>query len=871
MKLSLLTAISAALLLLAAASSHAQADEATELEEGAIRVELSGIGERDMFIRLAEDTLYLPFARFCEFLKVNSSTSADGDVLKGELPAGSPFSITRSTGLAEHDTIRLRFDSSLVREVDGEIYVNASLLADCLGITIRFNYTSLRLVIDPDDKIPAVRLKMDRRKYARLATAEALAVPEEVIDAPIQRELLGSMTLAWALAGNYEQKQGGGTGSLQLGGPFLYGLLNVRGSGRYQPQLPDSKPFTGSLDSWDWQMVFPDFDLLRRFSVGAVMWNGLPPQYEVSISNERLAPLEDYSMHELIGHTQPGWIVEMYESDQLVAVTQADSMGFYRFMVPAGGSIQREFASVGPHGERILEDRFLDFNPMLIPQGEVEYTLNATTEKLSMAAPITTNGVLRAGVLSWLSLGGKFSVASSSYPHISRDSMFVNLNADMWLGGATSMGLRYNPIHRAAWGELVTRLPGNLYMRANIDSIDFDDMSFRSRASFSSTTYSTFFYGATGTYARSTSDYTFGVTPQLSGSLLGLTGSVNTRFEWNKRWGSGTGELFEKPLNTTLIVSTAQVIAPITRWMSMTARGTYDHMNDRFGDVSLRATLRPFRQLGINVGWSGSVYEKWRKGIVSANLTFNFGTFQTRFGADYQENRSIYYANSSTRGATRFSSAGIDYSDQASMGNAAIIVRGFWDKNGNGIQDDDEPELNSPRATVRYGHASAVANDGRFLSIPVYRECVVEIDRASYIGEGLYPTVAQYDLYSLPSSVNVVRVPFAEGFEVSGECTVELPGGVHKVPGGVLNGLAIRLISTTGNIVIDGEVFDDGSVLISGVPAGEYKIELSDEQLAGRRIRLKEQLKPVHLSEDASTLPTIIFEPGLDASQSIGK
>jgi hypothetical protein len=799
-----------------------------------------------------------------------NSTSGDGKVLKGEIPAGSPFTISRVTSIAEHDTINLRFDPSLVREVEGEIYVNSSLLADCLGISMRFNYSSLTLVIDPDAKIPAVALKQDRRKYSRLATAEALDVPERAPDAPVRRQLLGSMTLAWALAGNYEQDQGAGTGSLQIGGPFLFGLLNVRGSARYQPQLPEVKPFAGAIDSWDWQIVFPNFPLLRRFSVSSMMWGGLPPEYDLSISNERLTPIEDATLHELSGHTQPGWTVEMYEYDQLVGVTQADSLGYYRFMVPASGSVQRTFASVGPHGERILEERLLDFNPSLLPLGDVEYTLNATAQQLSIKSPMNINGVLRAGVASWLSLGGRFSLVSSSLPKISRDSIVPSLDADLWLGGASSMGLRYNPMAHAAWSELVTRIPGNLYVRANLDSFDIDDMTFRSRASVTGT-FGSLFLGSSATYSKGAADHTIGVTPQISGSLLGVSLSLNSRMEWSSRWGSGNGDVFDKPITSRTLISTAQLITPVTRWASLSVRESYDHLNNSFGDLSVKATIRPFRAVGLNLGWTGSVYDRWQKGIVSASLTLNVGSFQARVGADRYEDRMIYSGNSSTRGATRFSSAGIDYSDQASMGNAAIIVEGFWDRNGNGVQDDGEPDLKNPGVSVRYGSASVRANDGRFLSIPIYRECSVEIDRASFIGDGLYPTISQFDVYSLPSSVHVINVPFAEGFEVSGECSVEFPGGIHKVPGGVLNGLSLRLESTTGNIAVDGEVFDDGSVLISGVPAGEYRVVLNDEQLASRRIRLKEPLPPVKLDEDTSTLPTILFEPSLGADGSIGK
>ena len=57
----------------------------------------------------------------------------------------------------------------------------------------------------------------------------------------------------------------------------------------------------------------------------------------------------------------------------------------------------------------------------------------------------------------------------------------------------------------------------------------------------------------------------------------------------------------------------------------------------------------------------------------------------------------------------------------------------------------------------------------------------------------------------------------------------------------------------------------------SGVPAGEYRVILNDEQLTSRRIRLKSPIPVVKLDEDTTTLPTILFEPSLDVEPSIGK
>jgi hypothetical protein len=69
----------------------------------------------------------------------------------------------------------------------------------------------------------------------------------------------------------------------------------------------------------------------------------------------------------------------------------------------------------------------------------------------------------------------------------------------------------------------------------------------------------------------------------------------------------------------------------------------------------------------------------------------------------------------------------------------------------------------------------------------------------------------------------------------------------------------VRLISTSGTAIYNGESFFDGSMIIFGVAPGQYRIEFDTEQLNERRIKLKEELRTVTIGDREVDLPTIVL------------
>jgi hypothetical protein len=57
----------------------------------------------------------------------------------------------------------------------------------------------------------------------------------------------------------------------------------------------------------------------------------------------------------------------------------------------------------------------------------------------------------------------------------------------------------------------------------------------------------------------------------------------------------------------------------------------------------------------------------------------------------------------------------------------------------------------------------------------------------------------------------------------------------------------------------DGEIFSDGSILISGVSSGEYRVEFDQRQLESRGLEAEPLAGSVMLNAESTLLPEIVF------------
>lgn len=815
-------------------------------EDGLVLIEIPGVDAQDFLARFTGDTLFVPFTSFCDFLRIKSSISADRITLKGELGPGKSFEISRRTGTATAGTITVPFAPSQVRVAGGDVYVEQALIARVLGLASFFDPMRLKLRIAPDDQLPVVQWKQSKGRYAALAFEDRLpgiAMPSSIVRQPFSSPMINWMLTNTLNSGSRKSY----AASLRLGQQVLFGTLDLSGIVAMQSGEGRSD-LNVRLDAWTWKYQLPSSPLMRqvtlgRFPVADRQRDG------IEITNRPLAPRIGFGSYNLTGLTRPGWTVEMYDGTRLVDMTEADSAGRYTFRVPMTyGTVDRTLRQVGPYGEVIIEQRRLEVNQEMLPAGEVEYSLSAGADSLDTKSSGAATASLAAGVSSWLTLGADAFYRTPEVTQWNADSVDPSALATIWLGGSNTLGLRYQVRSQLMSGEFHTISANNSMLRLGLDSVSVADRSFVSLLQ-ANLALGQISVGGGVSYGRRVWGDEIEVMPQISGYAAGINFIASTRFT-----RSSLKDALESIVTDNITSSMRVMVAPLAGSLVSVA-ASYDHSSNKFLTLDFSTYYRLSENLGINLGYTIPELD-WSRGIVQAQVSLDVNSFRASASSNYHN--GSFEASSFAQGSAVVTAQGVHAFHDLSVGQSAIVIEAFRDENGNGTRDDGEEWLGAPQAEMTVGGARIQSRDGVFTAIAANRDCVVEIDRWDYAGDEIFPTRTRFSLYTLPSGVHVIEIPYSRGTDVTGRSTVQGEGeGKSSV---YLNGLRAQLISDKTGAIYDGEVFSDGTMFFSGVAAGEYRINFDQDQLESRRLCLVSSPEAVVLGEEANRISeTIVF------------
>ncbi|MEO5928467.1 MAG: hypothetical protein ABIR47_00920 [Candidatus Kapaibacterium sp.] len=289
----------------------------------------------------------------------------------------------------------------------------------------------------------------------------------------------------------------------------------------------------------------------------------------------------------------------------------------------------------------------------------------------------------------------------------------------------------------------------------------------------------------------------------------------------------------------------------------VSAGGTYDYRTRSLALLDVTGYLRLTEFMGISVGYSVTGLQ-WSRGAVTAQLELNLAPARIFAFADHQSGTESVTSTMFAQGSVAFTGNGVLLSPDYALGRSAIVVRAFRDRNGNGVRDDGEEDLPAPHARLRQGNTELTAEEGEFPLLTPNMVWVLDVDRWDYAPQGLFPSRLRYGVFSSPGAAVAVDVPYVEGGDVAGRCLVvadSAAGG--EAVAAHLNGLRVQLAAVSGNALYDGEVFADGTMLITGVAAGEYRVEFDRAQLASRRLARVAPEETIRIGGDVSRHPVI--------------
>jgi hypothetical protein len=810
-------------------------------EEGLVSVQVTGVASHDFLARFMGDTIFIPFVGVSDFLRLNNTVSSDLMSLTLEIAPKGTVTISRQRSTVEYGTESFSFPVTSIRIVHGEIYIEQTLMSKILGVPMLFDINSLKLMISPDNRLPVVQAATNQSRYQSLMFDRHDGHDEDLT--AMQRKLFSAPVVNWTLGTSFDLNNSGTyAAQLRFGNQFLYGTFDGSLIASYGGGL--QKHLNVSVDVLDWRYQTPDFSPLRQVTVGTLLIDGGRSE-GIELSNVPLTPEKASRSYQLAGRAEPSWTVELYDGGRLVDVTQADSNGRYEFEIPMSyGTVDRVVRILGPHGEVENQTRRINLNQQMLPAGTVEYTAAAGLDSLSLSAGVSGAAHISAGISDRVTVGveGLYHAADHLW---SIDSLNPSAIATLWLGQATSVGLRYNVRSGIAAGELYIATASNASYRLNVDTID---VAARHEHAIGSLSYPVGAYslGANAEVSSSPAGALYAVEPIVSGYTAGVTFLASTRFA---QYVSGS--------RTT---STLRLSSSPLNGMLFSAEGSYDYMARTLSSLSFETYYRLTGALGINVGYRIENLD-WKAGSLTAQLNLDLAAVRTTVSSGYQGGNMV--TTTSISGSAILSSHGLLTFADPSVGQSSIMMEAFNDENGNGVRDNGEELLSAPEARLSMDGSDMTSDDGVFRSIPADRRCMLEIDRWAHADQELYPGRARFPIFTLPNELQVIEIPYSEGFDVIGRCGVHTEDGSRdRSNHGVVEGLRVKLTSTDGDQVFEGEVYVDGTILLSAVTPGDYRLSFDNAQIQSRRLHLSTQVPVVHLTAQDHRLPDVQFDLG---------
>ncbi len=739
-----------------------------------------------------------------------------------------------------------RFDSAGVEAHRDDLYVDAALLSEWLPLHLSVDLHGSILKVQPGERLP-LQLRLEREsRLGRLGAARAdqAAPPVGPAASPLPYRLFDGpfvdQTLQWA-----REAAPGGRSELQsstyLTGDLLFAdasaFISANGA-----TISESRFSLGRKD--------PDGNLLgvlgaREVTVGDVFHPGLDlialPRSGpgLLVSNEPLQLPAQFDRQSFRGDLPPGWEVELYRGEDLLAYAASRPDGLYEFLdVPLlFGLNEFRLEFYGPQGQRRSETRRLNVGDSLTPQGKIYYRLagnNPAAGLLGAAAPDAgARSTLEVSAGLARNLSASVSAGTVDLPdgrHTYGEgglrafwgSLFANAEVAREMGG----GMAWQGTVQSRVGPF-----GLLIERADLDRFvsepflqDAGTLRSRTRLRLDTTLPETLLPRLPVIVEIQQDQLADGrridqATARISAFSHGL--SVSNQVIWSAFSGGGS------PL---LASATGQLL--VSKLLPAFAlRGELDYgMEPRRGITGALFTVEAPARHGLLVSAGVSRVLTEGQTRVFTGVSRLEGAFGFSLTADVSRPGGL--------GALLLVSAGLgrdarngDWHTQARAlaASGALSGRAFLDLNGNGRMDPGEPPIPGAGFLLN-GGGSPARTDGSgeafVANLSPYQDLDLALAPATLEDPFWTPANDGVRFVPRPGKVAVVDLPVQVSGEITG--TVYLRrGGSRREAGGV----ELQLLDHRGIAVMTASSGYDGFYDLAGIRPGHYTLMVAAEQL----------------------------------------
>lgn len=842
--------LAAAFVILAACGSACRADAAPAAADTSAQRRASSGNMLLLDIRLEQHVLsdsltayqlgqrvYLPLGELAHMLTIAIRTRpAAGAALgfvRGEERSFALDVAQATVSIGEHTE---RFDPELVSVRGNDIYVESKLLARWLLVDFDVSLSNLSVALRPRVPLP-LQLRLNRELLlGSLGAGGAPQHPDYPL-APIPYAMAGmpfvdqTVTVGAARANGASNRHAGVTTFMK--GDLLGLQASAYISATNEANSRQSRFTLGRAD--------PHGTLLGPlkatwFAVGSVAVPGIANVAATSdtgngfsIGNTPLDRPTNFNSHTLQGDLPPGWDVELYFNDALVAYQQARADGKYVFADQPLVYGPNEFRLVfhGPQGQLRVERQNFLIDESINAPGSFFYNIGSHRD---------INGQQQSSLHAELGLGGGLTVSAESVTRQASAGAATRYDSAGLRGFVGAMVFTANYSRRSTGGSLAelgvkTRLAGLAIDAKHFALRDFssdiipqapDPLRFRNRLRVDGLLPGDFMRAMPFTLEVQREQFRSGSNTVGANALVSRSvGEMSLSHLLHVSSHAGTRT-----------VDGALQIATNVGALRLRGQVNYDlKPGARMSAIALSSDSTLAADYLLNVSATRSFTTGDARLTASLNKSMGGYALALNVGVGRQREALVGIQLFSSFGREPRKSQWI-FDAQPMTGSGAVSARVFVDRNGNGVMDAGEPPVADAGFVVNGAQfAPRTGADGIvFLDhLPAYRDVNLSVNVATLEDPQLSTLGKGVRLVPRQGNVAQIDFPLALTGQIDGTVYVKAGAGKRGI-GNVLLELVSRA-DEKERVVAQIRSSADGYFILQDVVPGSYQLRVAAQQL----------------------------------------
>lgn len=773
-----------------------------------------------------------------------------------------------------------RFDPGGIEVHQDDVYVDAALISEWLPIRLDVDLYGSLVTVRPGERLP-LQLRLERERKLETSRSRPGQAASNFPRLPLPYRLADGPFVDQTFKFQRQPSAGGGaTNSLQYStyatGDLLFLEANVYLSGT-EGGLTDGRLSLGRKDP---EGMLLGFLGAREVTVGDVFYPGLDLIAQphsgpgVLVSSFPLQLPSQFDRQSFRGNLPPGWDVELYRAEELLAYAQSRADGLYEFLdVPLlfGMNVFRlEF--YGPQGQRRTETQSLNVDQTLTPKGKLYYRIAGNDPSVHLVGSGSGDAGSRASaeVSAGLSrhLSASASVASlglgdgrHTYGKAGLRGFwgFLFANADLAVdrsGGSALQGTLQSRL--GAFGFLVQYVS-----LSSFESETFRNVSgpLRSRATIrlDSAVPQTFLPRIPVSVEVKEDVQENGqrivlLSGRLSAFRRGL--SISNVVLWNLSSGGSTA--------SSSTASGQLLVSKYLGVVSLRGEVAYDiEPASAVTSIALTAESRLVKNYLLTAGVNRQLSSGQTKLLAGASRLE--GVFGVSATAEYSSPGGLGFSVLLSIGIGRDARSGRWHVQARPMaGNGAVSGRAFLDSNGNGVMDAGEKPI--PEVGYLQNGAGNMARTDEtgvaFLpNLSPYQDLDFGLATGTLEDPYWKPSREGVKLTPRPGKVAVIDFPVVASGEITGTVYVRR-GGKSREAGGV----ELHLVGAKGTVVKKLRTAYDGFYDLADILPGRYTLRVAEGQ--AERLGAQPPLpREVEMAPSGTVLDGVNFVLEVEASE----